>query len=106
MAWAKNGADGGTRTPDPRITNALLYQLSYIGIRTRTGRNYVAQSGYRLITLPPVRASMMQGAGENRSLSYTRCRPGTCCRDPLAYGASSAGPTKAEQEIARQFGWG
>lgn len=25
------GADGGTRTPDPRITNALLYQLSYIG---------------------------------------------------------------------------
>ncbi len=26
-----HGADGGTRTPDPRITNALLYQLSYIG---------------------------------------------------------------------------
>ncbi|MEY3004544.1 MAG: hypothetical protein RLZZ491_1720, partial [Pseudomonadota bacterium] len=25
------GADEGTRTPDPRITNALLYQLSYIG---------------------------------------------------------------------------
>ena len=28
----ENGADEGTRTPDPRITNALLYQLSYIGI--------------------------------------------------------------------------
>ena len=27
----ENGADEGTRTPDPRITNALLYQLSYIG---------------------------------------------------------------------------
>ena len=27
----KIGADEGTRTPDPRITNALLYQLSYIG---------------------------------------------------------------------------
>ena len=26
-----DGADGGIRTPDPRITNALLYQLSYIG---------------------------------------------------------------------------
>ncbi len=26
-----NGAGGGTRTPDPRITNALLYQLSYTG---------------------------------------------------------------------------
>ena len=25
------GADKGTRTPDPRITNALLYQLSHIG---------------------------------------------------------------------------
>ena len=24
-------ADRGTRTPDPRITNALLYQLSHIG---------------------------------------------------------------------------
>ena len=31
----KNGADRVTRTPDPRITNALLYQLSYIGTRKR-----------------------------------------------------------------------
>lgn len=28
-----SGAGGGTRTPDPRITNALLYQLSYSGTR-------------------------------------------------------------------------
>ncbi len=27
------GAAEGIRTPDPRITNALLYQLSYRGIR-------------------------------------------------------------------------
>ncbi len=26
-----NGAEEETRTPDPRITNALLYQLSYFG---------------------------------------------------------------------------
>ena len=27
----KNGAGERTRTPGPRITNALLYQLSYAG---------------------------------------------------------------------------
>ena len=27
----ENGAAEGTRTPDPRITNAMLYQLSYCG---------------------------------------------------------------------------
>lgn len=30
--WS-NGAAEGIRTPDPRITNALLYQLSYRGTR-------------------------------------------------------------------------
>ena len=30
-AYISSGAGGGTRTPDPRITNALLYQLSYSG---------------------------------------------------------------------------
>ena len=37
-----SGAAEGTRTPDPRITNALLYQLSYSGgavpIATGDGR--------------------------------------------------------------------
>ena len=28
----RNGANAGTRTLDLRITNALLYQLSYIGL--------------------------------------------------------------------------
>ena len=30
----KYGADTRTRTGDPRITNALLYQLSHIGLLT------------------------------------------------------------------------
>ena len=29
--WGKSGAAEGIRTPDPRITNAVLYQLSYRG---------------------------------------------------------------------------
>ena len=29
----ENGAVEGTRTPDPRITNAMLYQLSYDGLK-------------------------------------------------------------------------
>ena len=29
--FSKFGAGEGNRTPDPRITNALLYQLSYPG---------------------------------------------------------------------------
>ncbi len=29
--WGKAGAAEGIRTPDPRITNAVLYQLSYRG---------------------------------------------------------------------------
>ena len=29
-----NGAENGIRTHDLRITNALLYQLSYLGINT------------------------------------------------------------------------
>ncbi len=30
-SFAKNGADGRSRTGDLRFTKALLYQLSYIG---------------------------------------------------------------------------
>src|SRR5262245_36107688 len=30
-----NGAARGTRTPDPLITNEVLYQLSYCGFRER-----------------------------------------------------------------------
>src|SRR6266478_9887832 len=32
-----SGAAKRIRTPDPRITNALLYQLSYCGVATRKG---------------------------------------------------------------------
>ena len=33
LRYAPNGANEGTRTLDPRITNALLYQLSHIGTK-------------------------------------------------------------------------
>ena len=33
-------ADKGTRTPDPRITNALLYQLSHIGKTDCKGNSF------------------------------------------------------------------
>lgn len=35
-----NGADEQTRTADLRITNALLYQLSYIGISVGKTRSF------------------------------------------------------------------
>jgi hypothetical protein len=35
IAGNRNGAAEGIRTPDPRITNAVLYQLSYRGTRDR-----------------------------------------------------------------------
>ena len=34
----KDGAGEGTRTPDPIITNDVLYQLSYTGILLCIGR--------------------------------------------------------------------
>jgi hypothetical protein len=33
----KSGAAEGTRTPDPIITNDVLYQLSYSGVSARIG---------------------------------------------------------------------
>ena len=47
------GADRVTRTPDLRITNALLYQLSYVG--TRKGGQYIQNplfTQYRAEYLP------------------------------------------------------
>ena len=34
LGAGRTGAARGTRTPDPRITNAMLYQLSYCGLKT------------------------------------------------------------------------
>ena len=38
------GAGGRIRTADPRITNALLYRLSYTGYRHERGAHYPAYS--------------------------------------------------------------
>jgi hypothetical protein len=38
--YAESGAGKRIRTSDPRITNALLYQLSYSGRGKRQGAKY------------------------------------------------------------------
>jgi hypothetical protein len=43
VAPLRHGAGERTRTSDPRITNALLYQLSYSGVEG----GYVKQTGRR-----------------------------------------------------------
>jgi|HubBroStandDraft_6_1064221.scaffolds.fasta_scaffold117836_2 hypothetical protein len=53
----RTGAAEGIRTPDPRITNAVLYQLSYRGIpaeRRCNTRQILTQGapGYLLLPLP------------------------------------------------------
>ena len=48
------GAAEGIRTPDPRITNALLYQLSYRGIGADVARFALGGKGHvRPPTLRP-----------------------------------------------------
>ena len=37
--WCSNGAARGARTPDPVITNDVLYQLSYCGEPDKAGPN-------------------------------------------------------------------
>ncbi len=59
------GAAGGIRTPDPRITNAMLYRLSYCGIGPIERRKGRRQGG----SLPVLKANVgaMQGAGKGRA---------------------------------------
>ncbi len=52
----KNGAAEGTRTPDPIITNDVLYQLSYSGI------------------LPALRIQVQGGLGKMENASGRRPR--------------------------------
>ncbi len=46
----RNGAAEGTRTPDPIITNDVLYQLSYSGIPL-SSRPYYGPNSY---SAPPL----------------------------------------------------
>ena len=43
----EDGADDRTRTYDPRITNALLYQLSYIGAGHGYNQHYFLRQAQR-----------------------------------------------------------
>jgi hypothetical protein len=87
----KYGAGRGNRTPDPRITNALLYQLSY------AGSNQVAD--YKGIGLGPasrlqsrrLRTRMMTStpsgcipAGSSGSLEKATASWGMSCSSPLS----------------------
>ena len=60
-----DGADGRNRTGDLRITNALLYQLSYIGLE-------------RVMGIEP---TLSAWEAEVLPLNYTRQGVGTVCRD-------------------------
>ncbi len=60
-----DGADGRNRTGDLRITNALLYQLSYIGLE-------------RVMGIEP---TLSAWEAEVLPLNYTRQGVGTICRD-------------------------
>lgn len=51
----RNGAARGIRTPDPLITNEVLYQLSYCGIPRRVPRPFVADKSHARLQ-PPKRA--------------------------------------------------
>src|ERR1700716_2852462 len=67
--WKGSGAARGIRTPDPRITNAVLYRLSYCGVKFASlipgaGRIGKQGDGMRLCSPPPASAaSGGEGAG-------------------------------------------
>lgn len=68
--WSGNGAAEGTRTPDPNITNVVLYQLSYCGVpgnRPRQGRR-----------LPGARLSCKRGLLDTMAAMMP-------CRDPVPF---------------------
>ena len=62
------GAARGTRTPDPLITNQMLYQLSYCGAAVSDGHRYrPADSEYQAASH---RASALSGSASPSSESY------------------------------------
>ena len=56
-----NGAARGTRTPDPRITNAMLYRLSYCGNGNKRGHRDRATSASVLSLSPRPRQALRAG---------------------------------------------
>ena len=72
-----NGAGNRTRTYDPRITNALLYQLSYPGARRRGFYSF-----FRSRITRSMPATSVPGGGGGRRLNSTS-GTGTSIRAPL-----------------------
>lgn len=86
--WS-NGAAEGIRTPDPRITNALLYQLSYRGTRALfTGRHGAFQGPVANHARPVLEAMLPQGRhsvappGTRFNVLLHRGRPEPRCGTP------------------------
>ncbi len=78
---AGNGAGKRTRTSDPRITNALLYQLSYPGARQAESRAfYIFLRSLMTRSMP---ATSVPGGGGGRRLNAT-AGTGTSIRAPLS----------------------
>ena len=73
-----NGAEEKTRTSDPRITNALLYQLSYFGTLERA-RSIAARARMGKSPGRAARVSLRRGSG-----SAPRCSRCGCPRASLA----------------------
>ncbi len=65
----ESGAGKRTRTSDPRITNALLYQLSYPGVRAR-----ILKNGSRCSNAPEVHFRPCGAPGSRRRHPRARCR--------------------------------
>jgi hypothetical protein len=74
----KTDAGNRTRTYDPRITNALLYQLSYPGARNREFYSF-----FRSRITRSIPATSVPGGGAGRRLNSTS-GTGTSIRAPLA----------------------
>ena len=70
LHWRLNGAEEKTRTSDPRITNALLYQLSYFGTLERA-RSIAAHAAMGKTCRRRGRVSCRPGC--ESTTRYSRC---------------------------------
>jgi hypothetical protein len=76
----RSGAGNRIRTYDPRITNALLYQLSYPGVATAASRAFYIF--LRSLITRSMPATSVPGGGAGRRLNST-AGTGTSISAPL-----------------------
>ena len=83
-----SGAGEGNRTPDPLITNQMLYRLSYA---SNTGDRRAIAQAYPFGSLPDVRDN------------YTNYHRVKCWRNGWALPQAACGPVGDSREIRRIF---